>query len=79
MLINHTLINVKSILTLAMFRKLYVAMTINLVNQCKLSKVKKQFINLLKVVWRSWLLLRKYKETFEKSSHQNGKRKQKRF
>ena len=50
MLINHTLINVKSILTLAMFRKLYVAMTINLVNQCKLSKVKKQLMSLLKVV-----------------------------
>ena len=67
MVINSTLIGIKSILTISKFTRSYVVILIDIVNQSKLIELRKKFSSLFKSARANLVLQRKVKnKNFEK-------------
>ena len=67
MVINSTLIKIKSILTISKFTRSYVVILIDIVNQSKLIELRKKFSSLFKSARANLVLQRKVKnKNFEK-------------
>ena len=67
MVINNTLIKIKSILTISKFTRSYVVILIDIVNQSKLIELRKKFSSLFKSARANLVLQRKVKnKNFEK-------------
>ena len=67
MVINSTLIRIKSILTISKFTRSYLVILIDIVNQSKLIELRKKFSSLFKSARANLVLQRKVKnKNFEK-------------